>query len=313
MSARTFLEICEGSMSISDLLRAGREPVDATRDAVVEARPDADHHVAIVHREVRFVGAVHPEHAQELLRRGGIGAEPHQRRGDREARQIDKLAQQLRRVRPGIDNAAAGIEDRPLGVGDQIDGVADRLRAALHLRPVGFVDHLARPDILAFVELDILRDVDHHRTRTPVLRDIERLVQDAREIVDVLHEVIVLRAGARDADRVAFLERVRADQRRADLPGDADNRDRIHQRVGEARHRVRRAGAGCDEHNADLAAGARIAFGRVHGALLVPHEEMLDHRLLEDFVVDRKNGAAGIPEDMLHALIGKGLHEDLSA
>src|ERR1022692_3983539 len=35
-----------------DLLRAGREGVDAAGDAVVEACADADHHVAIVHRHV---------------------------------------------------------------------------------------------------------------------------------------------------------------------------------------------------------------------------------------------------------------------
>ena len=35
------------------------------------------------------------------------------------------------------------------------------------------------------------------------------------------------------------------------------------------------AGAGRDEDDADLAGGARIAFGRMHGALLVPDEDVL--------------------------------------
>ena len=47
----------------------------------------------------------------------------------------------------------------------------------------------------------------------------------------------------RDADRVAFLEGVGADQMRRHLAGDADERDRIHHRVGEAGDRVGRAGA----------------------------------------------------------------------
>ena len=76
-----------------DLLRVRRERTDPAGDAVVETRADADHDVAIVHRHVGFVGAVHAEHADPVLAARRIGAETHQRRGDRKARQIDQLAQ----------------------------------------------------------------------------------------------------------------------------------------------------------------------------------------------------------------------------
>ena len=69
-----------------DLLRVRREGVEPAGDAVVEARADADHQVAIVHRPVGFVGAVHAEHAEPLRIGRRKGAEPHQRRGDRESR-----------------------------------------------------------------------------------------------------------------------------------------------------------------------------------------------------------------------------------
>ena len=99
-----------------DLLRARREGVEPPGDAVVEARADADHHVAIVHRPVGLPGAVHAEHAEPLRIGGREGAEPHQRRGDRKAGELDELAQQLARRAAGIDDAAAGVEQRPLGV-----------------------------------------------------------------------------------------------------------------------------------------------------------------------------------------------------
>ena len=54
----------------------------------------------------------------------------------------------------------------------------------------------------------------------PLDGDVERLVQHARQIVDVLHQIIVLGAGPGDADRVALLEGVVADQMRRHLPGD---------------------------------------------------------------------------------------------
>ena len=72
-----------------------------------------------------------------------------------------------------------------------------------------------------------------------------------------------------------------------------------HQRVGEAGHRVGGAGPRGHQHAADLAGRARIAFGGVHGALLVPHQDVLDLVLLEQRVVDRQHRAAGIAEQVL--------------
>ena len=85
MSTLTFLLIEDGSMSTWMRFGVGREGIEPAGDAVVEARAEIDHHVAIVHREVGLVGAVHAEHAEELRVGGRIGAEPHQRRGDRKA------------------------------------------------------------------------------------------------------------------------------------------------------------------------------------------------------------------------------------
>ncbi len=98
------------------------------------------------------------------------------------------------------------------------------------------------PGIDAFRELHVLGDVDDDRAGAAGARDIEGLVQDAAQLVHVLDQIIVLGAGARDADRVAFLEGVVADQMRRHLTGDADDRDRIHERVGQAGDGVGRAG-----------------------------------------------------------------------
>ena len=67
-------------------------------------------------------------------------------------------------------------------------------------------------------------------------------MQHAGQFADVLDEVIVLCAGPRDAGRVGFLESVIADQVRRDLAGQADDRHRVHQRVGQAGDRIGRAG-----------------------------------------------------------------------
>src|SRR5690606_36015791 len=126
----------------------------------------------------------------------------------------------------GVDDAAARIEDRPLGRRHQLDRCLDRLQVALQLRRVALVDHgLAGWGVGAGRELDILRDVDHDRTGTTGLGDAEGFMDNPGKLVDVLDEPVVLGARPRDADRVAFLEGVGADQRRWNLTRDAYERD----------------------------------------------------------------------------------------
>jgi hypothetical protein len=123
----------------------------------------------------------------------------------------------------------------------------------------------------------------------------------------------MLGAGAGDADGVGLLEGVVADHEGRHLAGQHDQRDRIHQRVGQAGDGVGRAGAGGDQHDAGLAGGARIALGGMHRALFVAHEDVADVVLLKDLVIDRKHGAAGIAEYDLDALILQGLDHHLRA
>ncbi len=138
-------------------------------------------------------------------------------------------------------------------------------------------------------------------------------MQDAGEIVDVLHQVIMLGAGPRDADRVAFLERVIADEVGRHLPGEADQRDRVHQCIGEARHCIGRARPRGDQHHAGFAGRAGIAFCRMRRALLVADENVLHLLLLEDLVIDRQDSTARIAEYMLDPLVGQCLQHDFGA
>ena len=129
----------------------------------------------------------------------------------------------------------------------------------------------------------------------------------------ILHQIIVLGAVPRDADRIGLLERVGADQGGRHLPGDDDHRDRIHQRVGDAGDGVGRARARGDEHDAGLAGRPRIAFRRVGRGLLMADEDVADPLLLEHRVVDRQHRAAGIAEHDLHAEIAQRLDQDIGS
>ena len=55
---------------------------------------------------------------------------------------------------------------------------------------------------------------------------------------------------------------------------------------------------------------ARVAVGRVHGALLVAHQHVLDLVLLEELVVDVEDRAARIAEDVLDAFFLQAADDD---
>ena len=162
-----------------------------------------------------------------------------------------------------------------------------------------------RPRIGARGELNVFRNVDHDRPRPSAGRDVERLVQRARQIGDGLDQIIVFGARPGDADGIALLERVVADQMRRHLPGDDHERDRVAESIGQAGDGIGRAGSRGDQHGADLPGRARVAFGGMHRALLVTHQDMLDLLLIEQCVVDRQHRAAGITKNVLDALIGE--------
>ena len=233
--------------------------------------------------------------------------QPHQGGRHRKAGQFGQFAQKLGRFRSRIDNPAPGIKDRPFGAQHKIDSRLDGIQIAIHLRPVALVAQLfnVRRVVVAQRKLDILGDIDHHRTGPARRRDQESLVQDTRQILDPFDEIIVLGAAAGDPDSVAFLEPVGADQIGGHLRGDADQRDRIHQRIGQPGHRIGRPRPRRDKDHAAFPGRSGIAFGHVGRALLVPDENVLDLVLLEHGVVDRQGRAAGIAENMFHPVVGQ--------
>ena len=245
-----------------------------------------------------------PEHAEPLFIGCRKGAETHQRRGDRKTGELGELAQELTCRRTGIDHAAAGVEQRTLRGRHHVDGLFDLVEIAFDLGPIAAVLEFLRLRISALGELDVLRDIDHDRPRPSACGDVKSLVERARQIGDGFDQIIIFGARPGDADGVAFLERIIADQMRRHLPGDDDERNRVAERIGQAGDGVGRTGPRGDENGTDLAGRARITLGGVHGALLVPHQDVIHLILLEQRVVDRQHRTAGIAENVFHALIG---------
>ena len=83
------------------------------------------------------------------------------------------------------------------------------------------------------------------------------------------------------------------------------------QRISQTRHTICGTRPGGGQRNADFACRTGIALGHVRGALLVPHQDVLDLFLLEKLVVNRKHSAARIAKHMGHALVGQSLQHNL--
>ena len=93
------------------------------------------------------------------------------------------------RMRLGADQATAGVEDRALGLADQFEDLLELVvRGVVHLADVGILE-LDRPrvDRTETGLLDVLRNVDHHRTRPTGAGEVEGLLEDAGEVVGVEH------------------------------------------------------------------------------------------------------------------------------
>ncbi|SPE35177.1 hypothetical protein SBBP1_80011 [Burkholderiales bacterium] len=140
---------------------------------------------------------------------------------------------------------------------------------------------------------------------------MKRLAYGQREVGHVLDQEIVLHAGTRNADRVAFLEGVLPDRVRRNLAGNDHQRDRIHVGGGNASDRIGDPRTARHQRHTDLVARPRIGVGRVHRRLLVPHQDVLEVVLLEYLVVDVQDRAARVAEDVAHVLFLQAADHDL--
>ena len=290
------------------ILRVGRE---IARDPVVKPHAQRDQQVRVVDCLVDERFAVHAHHPQVQRVRLGHRADAEQRGRNGNLAFFGEGEQLVVSARE--DDAVAGEDDGPLGRVDQCGSPAHLVCQPAVFQAVAGQTQLDRVVVIfGRLELHVLADVHQHRARPPRAGDVERLFQRGRQFLHVLDQVVVLRDGQRDAGDVRLLERIRADERRGDLPGDRDEGDRIHHRACQPRDEVRRARPGSGHADANAAGRPGVAVGCERCVFLVPDEDVV-HGVVEQRVVGGHNRAAGIPEEHVDALSDKTLPDDLGA
>ena len=113
-------------------------------------------------------------------------------------------------------------------------------------------------------------------------------LRDTSQIPYVIHHVIMLGDCPGDSDDVRLLESVITDHGGWDLTGKSHQRDRVHERVCNAGHKIGSPGTGRGETDPHLARRPRIAFCSMNRAGLVPRQDVPNSIPLHHLV----NGAA---------------------
>ena len=265
-------------VDVDERLDVWRELRQLGGDAVVDPHPDHHQNVRVLHRLQAPTRAHEPGHVerQGVLHRESPDAQ--QRGAHRRRRRLGQLLEL--RFRVAQDHAVTGEDHRPLGTGQRLRGLLGVVQVDV---PVQLVTGDLQPlgcHALGVGHLHVLADVDEHRARPAGGRDVERLVDHARQLVDLGHQVAVLRDRRGGSDHVRLLEGVTADLGAVHLAGDRDDRHRVHVGGAKPGHQVQRARSRGGEHDPRPAARAGVAVGHVSSALLVANQDVLEPRML---------------------------------
>lgn len=80
--------------------------------------------------------------------------------------------------------------------------------------------------------MDVLGDVDEHRAQVAEGDEEECFFYDARDVINVKDEIVVLDDGVGDLDDGGFLEGIGADHSAGDLVNDGNHGDRVKEGIG---------------------------------------------------------------------------------
>ena len=232
--------------------------------------------------------------------------------------------------------AAERISDRQvegLGEGPHIGGAGRAPPAAAEDRegPLGRAQHLAQAGHvvgsrmgphrlvgLKVVDLDpvaqhIFRERQDHRPRPAGGRRVEGAAHELgnpRGVVDLGDPLAERAKHAPEIDLLkglAFLDAARH------LTHEEDHRGGILERHVDARRGIRRARAPGDETDPRPPGQLAVGFGHHGAAAFLPADDELDLRRVVERVEHRQIALAGHPEDELHPVNGKLIHQDATA
>ena len=265
-------------------------------DAIIKTHAHGNEQVGFLNGVVDPSFAVHTHHAEVEGIIGRKAADAEECHGHRIIAGVDELLKGAHRA--GNHDAMAGENDGAFGGVQHLHGAVEFCLVMIVAPALGGEFwHRRFPVEFSGSLLRVLGNVDKDRAGTSTLGDQEGFTESARNILHFGDHHVVLGDGHGDSGDVDFLKCVGAQDFAADLPGYANDRRRVQHGRGDTGNHVGGARTGCGHGDADPTAGAGVTIGHMCGALFVPHQDVVQLRFTER-VIDRKNGAAGIAEDL---------------
>ena len=271
-------------------------------DPVVEPGPHGQQQITLGDGHVGGPGAVHPGHAQVFLPVIGDGPFAHEGVHHRQAGIPDNLPQRFRCI--GQNHPAPHHQQGTAGL-------AEGLQGGGHFRFPAFLEGLIAPQGYGFRILVVKGGVEHvlghvhqHWPGTAAPGDVEGFLQYPGQILDSLHQVIVLGDGGGDAGNIRFLEGIPADQRGGHLAADHYQGNGIHVGGGNASDHVADPGAAGGKTDAHLSRGPGIAVRCMDGALFMAGEDMGELHPVQS-IIQAQYGSSRVSEDNLDLFLSQ--------
>ena len=173
---------------------------------------------------------MHPWHAKAEFVAVGKGPTGHQCGDHPDTSQFGQGSQRI--GSPSLEDPATHVENWSLGGPDEVGRCRDEVDVDLGLRVVARQIHLdtvgprhGRPGVGRVH--DVLGDVDQHRPGTSRGGDVERLLDNSRDVLGLGDQKVVLGDRLSDARRIALLEGIGSDRCVGHLSGHHDHGHRI--------------------------------------------------------------------------------------
>ncbi len=268
-----FLDRCRVDIDVDDFGVRGKGGY-LSGHPVVKTRSDSDQKIGFGNGHIGVVGAVHPQHPQRKRVSLGKRSHPHQGGRDRSLDGFGKAHQFRGGIRKG--RSAPHINDRLAGFKNHLDSFFDLPGITAIGRFVAPQLNLVRVDEFGCSHLHVLGQIDQYRAGPPGTSDVKRLLHDARQLPDILHQEIVLGNRPGDTNNVGFLEGIVTNQGGRNLSGDNHQGNGIHVGGGDTGDRIGRSRTAGGDGHPHLPGCPGIPVGGMYRSLLVPSQDVLD-------------------------------------